>query len=154
MINSTLNCEAYSSFEGMSSDHWTITAKIHLSQRRNRVQTTTTAHCDWSLLNNKEIGDKYTIMQKNQFDTLQEISETSTPNDEYENFVNAYIEAIAERILTKLRTRQRVPCKTLAVKKKRDNVKAASLCKRRNPNNANAQKLKKAQSELKNAYLN
>ena len=33
--NRTLNCEAYSSFEGASSDHRIVTAKIRLSLRRN-----------------------------------------------------------------------------------------------------------------------
>ena len=33
--NSTLNCEAYSAFVGVSSDHRTVTAKIRLSLRRN-----------------------------------------------------------------------------------------------------------------------
>ena len=36
------------------------------------------------------------------FDPLQEISETLTPNDKYENFVNAFMEAAAEFIPTKL----------------------------------------------------
>ena len=40
--NSALNCEAYSSFEGVSFDHRIVTAKIRLSQRRNTAQTTTT----------------------------------------------------------------------------------------------------------------
>ena len=45
-----------------------------------------------------DISDKYTLTQRNKFDTLQDISETLTPNDEYENFVNAHIEAAAECI--------------------------------------------------------
>ena len=32
--NSAINCEAYSSFEGVSSDHRIVTAKIRLSQRK------------------------------------------------------------------------------------------------------------------------
>ena len=32
--NSAMNCEAYSSFKGMSSDHRIVTAKIRLSQRK------------------------------------------------------------------------------------------------------------------------
>ena len=89
-INSTLNCEAYSSFEGVSSDHQIVMAKIHLSLCRNTVQITTATHYDWSLLNNKDISDKYTITLRNKFDALQEISKTSTQNDEYENFINAH----------------------------------------------------------------
>ena len=59
------------------------------------------------------------------------------------------MEAEAKCIPTKLL----VPWETLAIKKKRDNVKTTSLCNRRNPTNTNAQKLKKAQSELNNTYL-
>ena len=33
--NSALNCGAFSSFEGVSSDHWIVTAKIRLSLRKN-----------------------------------------------------------------------------------------------------------------------
>ena len=85
--NSTLNCEAYSSFEGVSHDHRIVTAKIRLSLRRNAARTTNTLHYDCSLLNNRGIRDKYTFTQRNKFDALQEKSETHTPNDEHENFV-------------------------------------------------------------------
>ena len=56
--NCALNCETYSSFEGVSSDHWIITAKIRLSLRRNAARTTTTVHYEWSLLYNRDIRDK------------------------------------------------------------------------------------------------
>ena len=38
---------------------------------------------------------------RNKFDALQEISETPTANDEYENFGNAHFEEAAECISTK-----------------------------------------------------
>ena len=57
-------------------------------------------------------------MLRNKFDALQEISKTPTPNDKYENFVNAHLEAAAEYIPTK----QRAPWKTLAVRKKHADV--------------------------------
>ena len=53
-----------------------------------------------------DISDKYTITLTNKFDALQEISETLTPNDEYENFVNAHMEAVAECIPIKLKAKQ------------------------------------------------
>ena len=34
--NSAMNCEAYSSYEGVSSDHRIVTAKIRLSLRKKR----------------------------------------------------------------------------------------------------------------------
>ena len=58
------------------------------------------------------------ITLRNKFDPLQEISETVTPNDEYENFVNVHMEAAAKCIPTKLNAKHRVPWETLAVQKK------------------------------------
>ena len=119
---------------GVSSDHRIVTAKIRLSLRKNATRTTKTIHYDWALLNNKDIRD---------FDALQEKTETHTPNDEYENFVNAYLEATAKYIPKKHRTKSRVPWETLAVREK-----PAPKCNRKNLTNTNALKLKKAQNEL------
>ena len=80
-------------------------------------------------------------------------SEKHIPNDEYENFVNAHLEAAAECIPTKQRGKPRVPWETLLVRKKRADLKAASKCNRKNPTNTNALKLKKAQNEFANIYL-
>ena len=113
-IKSTLNCEAYSSFEGEASDHRIVITKIHLSLRRNTAQTKT-IQCDWSLLNNRVISYKYTIILQKKFNALQEISETLTPNDEYENFINVH--TAAEYKLSKEQNK-RVPCEALTDKKK------------------------------------
>ena len=86
------------------------------------------------------------LILTNKFDALQEKTETHTPKDEYENFVNAHLEVAVECIQTK----QRVP---LAVREKHADVKTASKCNRRNPTNTNYLKLKKAQNELANIYL-
>ena len=42
--NSAMNCEAYSSFEGVSSDHRIVTAKVRLSLRKNATRKATTKH--------------------------------------------------------------------------------------------------------------
>ena len=65
--NSALNCETYSFFVVVSSDHRIVTAKIRLSLRKNATRTTTTIHYDWALLNNKDIRYKYVIALKKQF---------------------------------------------------------------------------------------
>ena len=144
-----MNCEAYSSFEGVSSDHRIVTIKIRLSLGRNAAKTTTTEHYDCSLLNNRDTRDNYTITQRNKFNALLEISEKPTPNDEYENFVNAHLECMQ----TKHRVKPRVQWETLAVRKKGADVKTASKCNWRNPTNINILKLEKAQNELTNIYL-
>ena len=40
-----------------------------------------------------------------------------------------------------------VPYETLAIREKQDDMKTASICNKRNPANANIQKLNKAQKE-------
>ena len=143
--NSAINCEAYFSFEGMSSDHRIVTAKIRLSLLKNATRTATTKHCDWALLNNRDIRDKYVLKLRNRFETLQEKTEKGTPNDKYENFVNAHLEAAAKCIPTKPKTKYRVPSETLKVREKCAHQKTASKSYRKNPTNTNARKLKKAQ---------
>ena len=44
--NSAMICEAYSSFDGVSTDHRIVTAKIRLSLRKNDKRTATTKHYD------------------------------------------------------------------------------------------------------------
>ena len=56
--NSSLNCDAYSSFESVSSNYRIVEAKIRLCLRRNTARTTTTIHYDLSLLNNRDIRTK------------------------------------------------------------------------------------------------
>ena len=77
-------------------------------------------------MNNRDIRDKYLLELRKRFETLQEKTEKSTPNGEYENFVNAHLEAAAKCIPTKLKTKYRVPWETLAVKEKCALVKIAS----------------------------
>ena len=123
--NSVMNCEAYSSFEGVSSDHWIVRAKIRLSLRKNATRTATTKHYDWILHNNRDIRDKYVLELRNRFETLQEKREKGTPNDEYENFINAHLEATEKCIPTKPRSKHRVPWEMLAVREKPAHVKTA-----------------------------
>ena len=123
--NTAMNCEAYSSFEGVSTDHRIVTAKILLNLRKNAKRKATTKHYDWTLLN-RDIRDKCVLELRNTYETLQEKTEKSTPNDEYENFVNAHLVAAAKCIPTKLKTKYRVPWEPLAVREKRALVKTAS----------------------------
>ena len=113
-------------------------AKIRLSQRKNVTRTATTKHYDWTLLNNRDIRDKYVLELRNK--TLQEKTEKGTPNDEYENFINTHREAAANCIPTKPRTKYRVPWKTLVVREKRADVKTAS---KQEPNKHKCPKTKK-----------
>ena len=151
--NSAMNCEAYSSFEGVYSDHRIVTGKVRLSLRENATRTPTTKHNDWALLKTRDIRDKYALELRNRFETLQEKTEKCTPNDEYENFVEAHLEAASKYIPTKPRTKYRVPWETSAVREKGALVKTASKSYRKNPTNTNARKLEKVQYQLAGIYL-
>ena len=72
-----------------------------------------------------------------------------TPNDEYENFVNAHLEVASNCITTKPRTKYRAPWET----EKCAHVKTASKSYWKNPTIANARILKKAQYQLADIYL-
>ena len=142
-----------SSFDGVSSDHRIVTAKVRLSLRKNATRKATTKHYDWALLNNRDIRDKYALELRNRFEALQEKAEKGTPNDEYENFVEAHLEAAAKCIPTKPKTKYRAPWETPAVREKRALVKTASKSYQKNPTNTNARKLEKAQHQLTGIYL-
>ena len=114
--------------------------KEYLSLHRNKKQIDKTMCYDWSSFTNRDISNRYMVTERNKFNTHQEISETYTLNDEYENFVSAYMEEAAECIPTKSRAECRVPWESLVVWKKRGNMKIASLVNKRNPTNTNAQK--------------
>ena len=117
--NRAMNCKAYSSFDGVFSNHRIVTANIRLSLRKkNATWTATTKHYDWALLNNRDIRDKYVVELRNRFETLQEKIEKGAPNDVYENFVNAHLEAAGKCIPTEPRTKYTVPWETVAVREK------------------------------------
>ena len=48
----------------------------------------------------QDIISRYTATVRNKFDTLQEKSERHTPNEKYESFLTANLEAAAEFMLT------------------------------------------------------
>ena len=151
--NSAMNCEAYSSFEGVSSDHRIVTGKVRLSLRKNATRKATTKHYDWARLNKRDIRDKYALELRNRFEALQEKAKKGTRNVEYEHFVEAHLEAAAKCIPTKPRTKYRVPWETLEVREKCALVKTASKSYRKNPAITNARKLEKAQHQLTGIYL-
>ena len=98
-----MNCEAYSSFEWVSSDHRIISANIHLSQCRTKTWTDKASWYDWSSIAKSNKYNQYMVTVRNKFDTLQEIFERHISNDQYENSVTAHVEAAVECILIKSR---------------------------------------------------
>ena len=77
---------------------------------------------DWSSLTNHDIRNQYMVTVRNKLDTLKETSERHYPNDEYENFVTAHTEEAAEYILTKPRTKCRIPWESIAIREKHEKL--------------------------------
>ena len=109
-VNSAHNCEAYNSFEGVSSDHRIVSGKFQLSLRANVNKSLRKPPNDWKQLScDVEIRDQFTITLRNRYDLLQEEENNTDPNRSYENFVNAYKQADEKCIPLKPKRKLRVP---------------------------------------------
>ena len=64
LINSAPSCEAYSSFEGISSDHRITSEKIRPSQRKNKTETAKSSCYDWYSLTKSDISNQYSNCKK------------------------------------------------------------------------------------------
>ena len=60
----------YLSFEGVSSDHRIILAKIYLRLCKNKKQTVKASHYNWFSLTNSDISSQYAVIVKNKFEIL------------------------------------------------------------------------------------
>ena len=141
-----MKCKAYFSFEGVRFDHGKDTPRSRQKLETNSQIT----RYDWSSLTNRDICNKYTVTVKNQSDTLQEISKRHTLNDEYENILNAHIEAATECIPIKPKAKWKVPRWLPEVRNKQDNFKKL-LAQLKEPQNANAHKLRKDRKKQTNS---
>ena len=149
--NSAKNCEAYSSFEGVKSDHRIVSACFKLSLRRNKPKANRKRY-DWSKLKDTDICNRYTIEVRNRFNALQEKYTEPSPNEEYENFIAAHQEATKNIIPERPKLKQRVPWETEAVMEKRNELKKAAEAKRKNATRGNIKHYNKTQKELSHTY--
>ena len=67
--NSVHNCEAYSCFSSMGSDHRLVTAKVKVSLRM-RKSPPKKIHYDWSVLKDSDLQKAYAVEVKNRFSQL------------------------------------------------------------------------------------
>ena len=69
----------------------------------------------------QEICNRYTVTVRNKFHSLQELRETHTSNDKYENFVSVHMEEAAEWIIVKPRVKRIVTWEFLGKRGKPEN---------------------------------
>ena len=75
--NSVHNVEAYNSFSSLGGDHRLVTATIHLSLRKSKAVPRKKQY-DWSLLQDKELQQKYTLIVKNRFSALRNVDDDAS----------------------------------------------------------------------------
>ena len=92
--NTVKNCEAYSTFSSIGSDHRIVTAKLKLSLRTSKAPTV--EKLDWSVLRNPAIGDRYTVEVSNRFEAL--LIEGETETERYQHFIDANKDAAKDII--------------------------------------------------------
>ena len=95
--NSVLNCEAYSSFANVGSDHRVVSAKIRLSLKSNCKAPPKRVLYDWNEFSkNTTLQERYCVEVRNKFNTLADDSQTAT--ELYEHFIEANEVATAELV--------------------------------------------------------
>ena len=74
--NSVRNCEAYSTFSSIGSDHRVVTARLKLSLRT--CKTPARDLYNWSVLCDQDIANQYSITVRNRYESLCVEGESAT----------------------------------------------------------------------------
>ena len=104
--NCLKNCQTYSSFASVGSDHHILSAKLRLSLQ-SKAATPRKENYDWNLLkSDQELQNRYSIQLHNRFSILQN-ELTDTIDDEYQDFITASKEIDKEMIPRKAKRQKR-----------------------------------------------
>ena len=101
--NPVHNCEGYSSFSSLVSDHRLVSAKVQLSLQMSKCPPRK-KNFDWSALRNAELQQLYTITVRNRFNEL--FNESDTITEQYGNFIEANAEAADKLIPLKKKAKR------------------------------------------------
>ena len=153
-INSVQNCEAYNSFEGVSSDHRILSIKVQLSLRANKKKSSIKPSFDWKQLSsNADIRHKFTITLQNRFSQLQnDDNDNINPNNTSINFMNAHKQAAEDCIPLKHKTKHKLPWENEIVEQKCECLKILANLKNKTPTSTNIRNYRKARQELEGTY--
>ena len=146
--NSVKNCEAYSSFSSIGSDHRVVTAKLKLSLRT--CKTPPKQLYDWNAIRNPTINNSFTIAVRNKYSVLSTINESATDN--YDHFIQSFNESAEEHIPKKKRAKQKRLSDDIRVQNARKDVQCVFAMYQNDPNNDNQENLRSAKAKLQEAY--
>ena len=151
--NSVLNCEAYSTFCTVGSDHRIVTAKIRLSLRQSKISSKRKVKYNWNkLLTDNNIKNRYTVEVRNRYQALQDLDGNKDANQVYTNIMSAHEEAAKCSIPVKVRLKQRVPWEDENILEKRETAKKAYEESLKKKTRRSVAKLEDAKKELQEAY--
>ena len=152
--NSIMNCQAYTSFSSVGSDHRVVSCTIRLSLRQSKKPIRNPMkEIDWKYVNaTPEVSSAFTLEVRNRFDAL------AKPDDDVETSYNNLISATQEIALEKLPKMKKQKEKPLSnhalINVARKAVREAAAKHELNPMRSSLRKLTKAQAQLDEAYVN
>ena len=132
--SSVNNCEAYSSFSSLGSDHRVVTAKVALRLRKTKPSSNKVTKYIWSdLATNKELQERYAVEVRNRYQALMNDESEHREQDEgsdhqeqdYDKFVIAASEAAEKCLRPALRNRRKAKSLDPRVKAVREEVEEA-----------------------------
>ena len=149
--NSLKNCQAYSSFASVGSDHRILSAKLRLSLWSKAV-TPRKENYDWSVLKSDQVlQNRYSIQLHNRFSILQN-ELTDAIDDKYQHFITANKETAKEMIPKKAKRQKMKYSDDKRIKRARKNVATAYSCYTRNPTNETQEQLNQKKGKLQEVY--
>ena len=152
--NSVTNCEAYSTFGSLFSDHRIVSAKVSLRLTSTKTNTTSkVTKYIWSdLATNREMQERYAVEVRNRYHLL--LNESGDPvESDYDKFLQATSEAAKECLRPVPKSKKKVKSLDPRVKALREEVEeaySAFLADRKSETSSEFYKKKK--EELYDAY--
>ena len=150
--NSLKNCQAYSSFASVGSDHRILSPKLRLSLRSEAV-TPRKENYDWSVLqSDPELQNyRYSIQLHNRFSILQN-EVTDIIEDKYQHFITANKETAKEMIPKKAKRQRMKYSDDKRIKQARKNLATAYSSYTRNPTIETQEELNQKKGALEEVY--
>ena len=153
--NSATDCEAYSSFSSVGSDHRIITSTIKLKLRANKTKNQQQQKYNWKLLlDNTETQNEYKLVTQNQFDILNREDDIQSADSIYKSIITAHEKATKSTVPTLPKRKKTCPWQKRNIEDNREIVKNAQSKYANNTTKLNKNSLNKALLKLKEAYDN
>jgi hypothetical protein len=155
-LNSITNCEAYSSFESVNSDHRIVTANVRLSVRAHKPKKRTNIFRWDALRTDDNIHNRFAVTVKNRYESLcNEVSldEPHINSERYKKMIQACKEAAEETIPKRQIIRTALPWEDNDIMASRDRVKELAAVKRRTKSAVDKASFSEAIKDLDALYL-